>query len=91
MENNKSLYEFWVEFVSIILGKNAPQILYAFSFILFLILFFGTIFGVIKLVFSVLTLDNTQYFLALIGIWIVIIILLWFVFYLIFKLKSWFS
>ena len=53
MENNKSLYEFWVEFVSIILGKNAPQILYAFSFILFLILFFGTIFGVIKLVFSV--------------------------------------
>ena len=53
MENTKSLYDFWVEFVSIILGKNAPQILYVFSFILFLILFFGTFFGVIKWVFSI--------------------------------------
>ena len=37
-----------------------------------------------------LTLNNAEYFLALIGIWIVVIILIWFVFYLIFKLKSWF-
>lgn len=47
---DKSLYDYWVNFISLIVGENAPSIIYAFSFILFILLFFATFFGVIKFI-----------------------------------------
>lgn len=49
----KSLYDIWVEFIINIVGSAAPSIIYAFSFILFIILFFGSFLGIIKLIFCV--------------------------------------
>ncbi len=53
MDKTQSLYDYWVQFISIILGSNSPPILYAFSFVLFIILFFGSFFGIIKLILRV--------------------------------------
>lgn len=47
----KSFYDIWVEFTINIVGNNAPTIIYAFSFILFIILFFSCFLGIIKLLF----------------------------------------
>lgn len=47
----KSFYDIWVEFITNVVGSNAPTIIYAFSFILFMILFFGSFLGIIKLIF----------------------------------------
>lgn len=44
----KSIYDYWVSFISLIVGNNAPTIIYAFSFILFILLFFAMFFKVIK-------------------------------------------
>ncbi|MGL5268438.1 MAG: hypothetical protein ACRC8P_01520 [Spiroplasma sp.] len=48
-----SLYDIWVTFISSIVGDNAPSIVYAFSFILFIVFFVGCFLGIIKLIFSV--------------------------------------
>lgn len=48
----KSLYDIWIEFMNVIVGVNAPTIIYAFSFILFLVLLFGSFLGVIKFLFA---------------------------------------
>lgn len=48
-----SLYDIWVTFIGYIVGSNAPTIIYAFSFILFIVLFFGSFLGIIKLIFSI--------------------------------------
>ncbi|WFG96393.1 hypothetical protein M0C40_10045 [Spiroplasma citri] len=39
-----SLYDYWVQFVSYIIGANAPEFLYVISFVLFIVLFFGMFF-----------------------------------------------
>ncbi|APE75837.1 plectrovirus-related protein (plasmid) [Spiroplasma citri] len=34
-----SLYDYWVQFVSYIIGANAPEFLYVISFVLFVVYF----------------------------------------------------
>ncbi|WFG96277.1 hypothetical protein M1771_09370 [Spiroplasma citri] len=43
-----SLYDYWVQFVSYIIGANAPEFLYVISFVLFIVLFFGMFFKFIQ-------------------------------------------
>ncbi|WFG97265.1 hypothetical protein M0C40_04505 [Spiroplasma citri] len=36
-----SLYDYWVQFVSYIIGANAPEFLYVILNVLFIVLFYG--------------------------------------------------
>lgn len=45
-----SLYDYWKEFISLILGNSAPEILYTASFILFIILFFAVFLKIFKMI-----------------------------------------
>lgn len=47
-----SLYDYWVQFVSYIIGSNAPEFLYILSFVLFIVLFFGMFFKIIQKMWS---------------------------------------
>nr|CAK99741.1 plectrovirus spv1-c74 orf 13 transmembrane protein [Spiroplasma citri] len=47
-----SLYNYWVQFVSYIIGANAPEFLYVISFVLFIVLFFGMFFKLIQKMWS---------------------------------------
>ncbi len=47
-----SLYEIWVQFVTYIIGSNAPEFLYVISFVLFIVLFFGMFFKIIQKIWS---------------------------------------
>lgn len=75
MEKAKNLYDYWVEFITYIVGSTAPEAIYVISFVLFLILFFGIFLRIIKL---------------MIGVWLVIIVGIWFVLWITFKVIGWF-
>ncbi|WP_158500778.1 hypothetical protein [Spiroplasma kunkelii] len=47
-----SLYDYLVQFVSYIIGANAPDFLYVISFVLFIVLFFGIFFKLIQKMWS---------------------------------------
>ncbi len=47
-----SLYDYWVQFVSYIIGSNAPEFLYVISFVLFIVLFLGMFFKLIQKMWS---------------------------------------
>lgn len=46
-----SLYDYWVKFITYIIGDSAPEFLYTISFVMFLILFFGILLKVIFWIF----------------------------------------
>lgn len=50
-----SLYQYWVQFITYIVGKDAPEFLYTISFVLFIILFFGLFLKVICLIFKMVS------------------------------------
>ncbi|PQM29675.1 hypothetical protein SMSRO_SF031000 [Spiroplasma poulsonii] len=49
-----SLYDYWVKFITYIIGSNAPEFLYTVSFVFFLILFFGVFIKVIFIIFRMI-------------------------------------
>lgn len=52
MEKTKSLYDYWIEFITYIIGNDAPEALYVISFVLFIVLFIGTFLRIIKIFFG---------------------------------------
>ncbi len=46
------LYYYWVQFVSYIIGSNAPEFLYVISFVLFIVLFLVMFFKLIQKMWS---------------------------------------